>query len=107
MSMTHPRVLTIIYYLNGVGATWFPLADSAEGAFATHKEALSHVGSLDPARDGLRVEPASRGDALVFYNHDAHGQPDPLALHAGLEVEGEQVKWIGTHFFNVPALCAR
>lgn len=122
-AMTHPRVLTVLYYLNGEGATWFPLADKGgehggggsdgggsgsdtEETIATHADALARVASLDPATDGVRVEPASVGDALAFYNFDGEGYPDPLALHAGCEVAAGATKWIGTHFFNAPALSA-
>ena len=34
----NPRIMTILYYLNGKGATWFPLADSPDGAsFASRR----------------------------------------------------------------------
>lgn len=109
-AMNNPRVLTILYYLNGVGATWFPLADNPTGAavaLADSSGVVARATALDPAKDGLRVTPTSAGDALVFYNFDGRGEPDSWALHAGLEVapsDGE--KWLGTHFFNHPRLCA-
>ena len=49
-------------------------------------------------------EPSAAGDALVFYNFNEAGEPDPWTLHAGLPVEDSATKWIGSHFFNVPAL---
>jgi hypothetical protein len=108
-AMNNPRILTILYYLNGNGATWFPLADGPKevvAAFATHGEALEYAAKLDPERDGTLVRPMAPGDALVFYNFDEHGEPDPLTLHAGLEVAADEDKWIGTHFFDHPKLCA-
>jgi len=45
---------------------------------------------------GLSI-PARQGDAVLFHNCDAQGQPDPSSLHAGLPVtNGEKVvlvKW--------------
>lgn len=105
-AQNNPRILTILYYLNGKGATWFPLADGRAIHFANHGEALEHASSLDPATDGVRVEPTSVGDALAFYNFDERGEPDAQTLHAGLEVAASEEKWIGTHFFNHPRLCA-
>ena len=97
---------TILYYLNGKGATWFPLADNPQGVgFANDGEAQKHVASLDPTTDGTVVEPAAIGDALAFFNFDEAGDPDPHTLHAGLEVAATEEKWIGTHFFNHPKLC--
>ena len=93
----NPRILSILYYLNGKGATWFPLADNPQGgSFSSHAEAVRHSAALDPTVDGLRVEPMSAGDALVFYNFDGKGEPDPYTLHAGLEVAAADEKWIGT-----------
>ena len=105
-AMNHPRLITCLFYLNGVGATWFPIADSAAGdSFADHGGAVAYAAALDPTKDGLRVSP-SKGDAIAFFNFDAEGQPDPWALHAGCQVQqGESAKWIGTLWFDVPGLC--
>ena len=101
----NPRVLTCLYYLNGVGATWFPLAGKPLPEADGYQGLRAHIATLDPATDGLRFEPTGPGDTLVFYNFDADGHNDPWSLHAGLEVdESEGTKWIASHFFNVPAL---
>ena len=108
-AMNNPRILTILYYLNGKGETWFPLADSPQRvarAFADPNGVVSHASTLDPATDGLRVKPTGAGDALAFFNFDETGEPDQWALHAGLEVVPTEEKWLGTHFFNHPKLCA-
>ena len=104
---TNPRVLTALYYLNGCGSTWFPLSGTeSKGAhFASHAEAKAAAAALDPASEGLLVRPAAAGDALVFFNFDDTGSPDPFALHAGTEVGVGEVKWIASHFFYAPALC--
>ena len=49
-AMNNPRIFTILYYLNGNGATWFPLADGPEeaAAFATHGEALEYAANTPP-----------------------------------------------------------
>ena len=83
-----------------------PCRSEEAAAFATHGEALEYAAKLDPERDGTLVRPTAPGDALVFYNFDEHGEPDSLTLHAGLEVAADEDKWIGTHFFNHPRLCA-
>ena len=108
-AMNNPRVLTILYYLNGKGATWFPLADCPQGAaraFSDPRGVVIHASELDPATHGLRVKPGAAGDALAFFNFDDDGAPDPWALHSWLEVAPTEEKWIGTHFFNHPRLCA-
>jgi hypothetical protein len=49
-------------------------------------------GETDFPRVGLRHR-GRKGDALVFRNVDAHGQPDRRTLHAGLSPsQGE--KWV-------------
>ena len=87
------QTLTVLFYLNGVGETWFPLAlreaeDAASlgGANPPRHAALAAARQLTPGKDGLRVAPR-RGDAVAFYNHVDEGGPpavDRLALHAGL-----------------------
>ena len=106
-SSSAPRVLTVLYYLNGVGATWFPFADDyGEYDFGSREDILAHVATLNPEIDGLKVEPCAPGDALAFYNFDESTRgwpaPDMRSLHAGLEVGEEETKWIGSHFFRVP-----
>ena len=105
-AMAAPRVLTVLYYLNGVGATWFPLADASTDAldFGDREAVLRHVSTLDPSRDGLLVEPAAPGDALAFYNFEANGAPDMHALHAGVEVGAGSTKWVASHFFRAPGV---
>jgi len=98
----NPRYLTVLYYLNNKGATWFPFADSA--AFGDRMPTKVDVAPLKPDVDGLTMTPASAGDALAFYNFDAEGAMERLALHAGMPAK--DTKWIGSHFFWVPALCA-
>lgn len=65
---------------------------------------LQHAASLDPAQDGLLVEPTAPGDALAFFNFDESAAPEALALHAGMPVAAGEIKWIGAHFFRAPAL---
>ncbi|KAL1523787.1 hypothetical protein AB1Y20_018710 [Prymnesium parvum] len=100
-----PRVLTVLYYLNGVGATWFPLS-GANISFSTREESVAYVQGLNPQRDGLCFEPSAAGDALAFFNFVEGGYPDPWALHSGLEVEGTEPKWVASHFFRVPGVCS-
>ena len=97
-----PRVATVLYYLNGIGETWFPLACSDLQAAAsmrpeTQRAAYERAFRSDPARDGLRVQPG-RGDALVFYNFDENADLDIHALHAGLPAPS--TKLIASQFFK-------
>ena len=64
-----PRILTMIYYISGVGGTWFPLArTTGNGNGVVNKEDLSRrepknkaqamdlVEGLEPGTDGLLVK---------------------------------------------------
>jgi hypothetical protein len=37
---------TVLYYLNGIGATWFPFADDQAAVVSDHAEALAQAASL-------------------------------------------------------------
>lgn len=91
-AQANPRYLTVLYYLNGKGATWFPFADSPAGAFVDQMPTKKDVSPLKPDIDGLRVEPLEAGDALAFFNFDGQGEMERLSLHAGLPAE--DVKWV-------------
>jgi prolyl 4-hydroxylase len=56
-------------------------------------------------RTGLSYR-GRKGDALLFRNVDAHGRPDPMALHAGLPVtRGVKIiasRWIRAERFTFP-----
>ena len=115
-----PRVLTVLYYLNGNGATWFPLAveddsiddsidESAGGVnsrVTSRAAAMELAAALEPHRDGCVFEAHSAGDALAFFNFDERGAAEARALHAGLPVAEGETKWVASHFFQVPALVA-
>ena len=51
-------------------------------------------GQTEWPRLGLKVEPVM-GSAVIFDNLNAHGQPDPLSLHAGAPVQAGR-KWLAT-----------
>lgn len=100
------RLLTVLYYLNGAGETWFPLADSAvQGDDELNRlTALKKCEKLTPGRDGVLVScegngtPIQQGDAVAFYSYFTDATCDWNALHAGLPVSS--TKWIGNHFFH-------
>ena len=99
-----PRALTVLYYLNGVGNTWLPLADDAPPP-RSRVEALGRAEERDPERDGVRVGAPGPGDALAFFNFDADtGGLDWSAVHTALPCDGE--KWIANHWFHVGGLFA-
>ena len=104
-SWKEPRAATLLYYLNGEGETWFPLAcDSLESARTftpkRQSEAYERAFGLDPAVDGLRVSP-QQGDAVLLYNFDEDAAIDVYSMHAGLPATVTKV--IGTHFFSTKA----
>jgi hypothetical protein len=103
----HCRLMTCLYYLNGVGGTWFPFANSGK-APTSREEALSQ--DLVLGRDGLvfgdkrekHAVPVEAGDAVVFYNYQmtpSGATEDWRTLHAGLPTTG--TKWIANHWFHV------
>lgn len=121
------RVLTVIYYLNGVAGTWFPLADKEDLSPIPQNrdEALLYAQDCVPGRDGVlvagRQSPlrngaknentviVDAGDCVAFYNyHTVQEEGDAAnwqSLHAGLpttEREGE--KWIANHWMHAPSL---
>ena len=115
------RILTVIYYLNGVAGTWFPLA--AEGSDAgrpmNKMQALERVESLESSKDGLLLSGAGEsnnnavlqvnpGDAVAFYNYldDGSGQLDWNTLHCGLPTSEKHggTKWIANHWYRLNVL---
>jgi 2OG-Fe(II) oxygenase superfamily len=106
-----PRALTILYYLNGIGETWFPLADNTElKVTPRNKDAalsLCRYGTdqgITVGGDTLSIRP---GDAVAFYNYidDASGEINWKAIHAGLPVRNNQNKWVANHWFRHGGLC--
>ena len=100
-----PRAATLLYYLNGEGETWFPLAcDSLEAARDSmpqrQSEAYERAFALDPTSDGLRVSP-QQGDAILLYNFDEDAAIDVYSMHAGLPAAATKI--IGTQFFSTKA----
>ena len=91
--------MTANYYLSDVesgGETAFPAADGA----MSPAEAMA---LREPAAEGvgLVVRP-ERGAALLWYNHDADGQIDPAAVHAGCRVLAGE-KWGANHWVRLSA----
>jgi 2OG-Fe(II) oxygenase superfamily len=96
------RILTVLYYLNAVSDTWFPLADYKKGRFLARDPALKAASS----QEGVRVSQVSPGDAIAFYNYFQDGSFEWNALHAGLPAASD--KWIATHWYHhvSPNQCA-
>eukprot|EP00550_Attheya_septentrionalis_P003985 CAMPEP_0198290434 /NCGR_PEP_ID=MMETSP1449-20131203/8306_1 /TAXON_ID=420275 /ORGANISM="Attheya septentrionalis, Strain CCMP2084" /LENGTH=375 /DNA_ID=CAMNT_0043988939 /DNA_START=81 /DNA_END=1205 /DNA_ORIENTATION=+ len=79
------RFLTILYYLNGVGGTWFPFATTSDKTqpllLKSRTEALQLASSMVPGRDGVVLVdaqtivdgenriPIAKGDAVAFYSY--------------------------------------
>lgn len=122
------RFVTVLYYLNGVGGTYFPYAHTG----ARNNNGLLIVGSEDPnhylsqfdekfsfnnkkgeRQSKLKDIPLSTlpspdasnnivyvkpGDAIVFYNYRAGGEKIQSSLHGSLPVPDE--KWITTNWIR-------
>eukprot|EP00573_Skeletonema_grethae_P003201 CAMPEP_0201686952 /NCGR_PEP_ID=MMETSP0578-20130828/1204_1 /ASSEMBLY_ACC=CAM_ASM_000663 /TAXON_ID=267565 /ORGANISM="Skeletonema grethea, Strain CCMP 1804" /LENGTH=311 /DNA_ID=CAMNT_0048171061 /DNA_START=131 /DNA_END=1066 /DNA_ORIENTATION=+ len=116
------RVLTVIYYINGVGGTWFPLADRNDGEIRKNKAGVMElVENLEPGNHGIFVKGDSgnsvqeeksnehtvlvnKGDAVAFYNYrdDGSAQLDWSALHCGSPTD--ETKWIANHWYRLNEL---
>ena len=95
------RLLTVLYYLNGVSDTWFPLADDdaqAKHFLGTPREQALQVAQQRDTSEGVRVQNVEAGDAIAFYNYFQNATPDWQALHAGLPAASD--KWIATHWYH-------
>ena len=125
----HERILTCLYYINGVGGTWFPLACSISNGDnlpppppSSREQALQRaqdcipgkngvliVGKeehedMDNTRNGKHVIRINKGDAVVFYNYlvdetSGAAVSDWTTLHAGLL--SSQDKIIANHWFHL------
>lgn len=113
------RILTVLYFLNGEGETWFPLAQttdrSSDNVFRPHarQEALDLAEGQKPGVDGVMVStcsserttacvPIGRGDAVAFYSYLNEGTLDWNAIHGGLPAQSEKV--VANHFFRVASM---
>ena len=121
------RILTVIYYLNGVGGTWFPLAQTSDEVSSSRDykpknkmQALDIVKDLEPGKDGLLIKGGNNseisedahdnvahikmGDALAFYNYKDNGSAefDWNAIHCGLPTtEEDGDKLIANHWYKL------
>jgi hypothetical protein len=102
------RILTVLYYLNGQGETWFPFANG-DVTPKTRQEALDMAERLKPGVHGVLVSTShftktntcvlvTRGDAVAFYSYLRNGHMDWSAIHTGLPAREEKV--IANHFFR-------
>lgn len=107
------RILTVLYYLNGEGETWFPLAQTRDKhppeRPQTRREALDRAKRLRPGFDGVMFSasvpertnacvPVFRGDAIAFYSYFQDGTMDWNAIHTGLPASNEKI--VANHFFR-------
>jgi hypothetical protein len=98
------RMLTVLYYINGVGSTWFPLSDHPT-QFTSRVDAIKHANDMMPSTQGILVSAAAdasihicQGDAIAFYNYFEDGTADWNAIHAGMP--GTEEKWVANHWFH-------
>jgi 2OG-Fe(II) oxygenase superfamily len=108
------RILTVLYYLNAVSDTWFPLADWTHGRFMTRDHAIEAAAALlsnnnnnnQQQKVGVCVSQIQPGDAIAFYNYFQNGTLEWNAWHAGLPASSD--KWIATHWYHhvSPSQCS-
>lgn len=115
------RFATVLYYLNGVGGTYFPYAQTREinDNFSLRsldiektripgKDGLLIVGNEDPKHyihselsdeeiDSASIAYIEPGDAVLFYNYRP-GEKIQNSLHGSLPVPCE--KWISTNWIR-------
>ena len=115
------RFATVLYYLNGVGGTYFPYAQTREKGDhvslqnldieKTHipgRDGLLIVGNEDPMHylrsklsdeelDSASIAYIEAGDAVLFYNYRP-GEKIENSLHGSLPVPCE--KWIATNWIR-------
>eukprot|EP00978_Attheya_sp_CCMP212_P013934 scaffold35224_cov55-Attheya_sp.AAC.5 len=122
------RFLTILYYLNGVGGTWFPFATTSDDEnqpllLRSRTEALQLASTMVPGRDGVVLVdaqtivdgenwiPIAKGDAVAFYSYtkpndrnagEEEYDMDWRAMHAGLPSPATTGKWIANHWYHAP-----
>ena len=110
------RLLTVLYYLNGVGATWFPLAGSntkqeeggRDNEIRDLLEARSTCVDKSPGQNGVLlacrkdgyedengndgiIARVKEGDAVAFYSYRVDGSMNWKAFHSGLPVTQEDL----------------
>ena len=113
------RIVTVIYYLNGSGSTWFPFAknefDKKIPQNLQEAKALSE--NMIPGTNGMLLScdadnksndhcyQVQEGDAIAFFNYsldDIDGTVgltcDWSSFHAGLPASS--TKWIANHWFK-------
>ncbi|KAL7565095.1 hypothetical protein ACA910_005103 [Epithemia clementina (nom. ined.)] len=102
---SNKRLLTVLYYLNGIGETWFPLADSHNGPDPRNREeALQYCMGKVPLQSGVLVSCEGRGvqvqqgDAVAFFNFFADMTADWRSIHAGMPASS--TKWIANHWYH-------
>jgi len=87
-----PRVLTVIYYINGVGGTWFPLAHTNNDEckdFSKESEPLDKAGAMDlvkgfePGKDGLLAKGTGNAPSK-----------DATATKHVVQEENEHIAWV-------------
>lgn len=122
------RILTVIYYINGVGGTWFPLADEDCASGTNNNLPKNKAKALELAEDlvpgehgilltgsggggdsGTRTVRVNKGDAVAFYNYldEGSAQLDWTALHCGLPTsEKDETKWIANHWYRLNVLAS-
>lgn len=109
-----PRILTVIYYVNGVGGTWFPLArtvtddEDAMGECrepANKSQALDMVEGLEPGKDGLLVRGAGspRSDDADYARREENehvawvNQGDAIAFYGYKDDGSGELDWRSIH----------
>lgn len=111
-----PRVLTVIYYINGVGGTWFPLARTNEDELSEEvpvrqpinkAQAMDLIKDLQPGKNGLLVKGTgnvhSNGSTKNVNQEEENehiawvNQGDAIAFYNYLDNGSAQLDWRSLH----------
>ena len=121
-SSFHPRFMTVLIYLNTLtdidngGGTWFPYTDGTSNSFyddeinniknANYKALNYYEKCYENGKQFVidcknsHVEFPVEGNAVIIFNHLPTGELDPRAVHAGLPVGINDVKWAANYWFG-------
>lgn len=69
-----PRVVTVIYYLNGVAGTWFPLARTSQTMELLDQYPIEQRNEMERQFEKIRKDPQNKQQALDFGKDFAPGK---------------------------------
>eukprot|EP00587_Corethron_hystrix_P000644 CAMPEP_0113297504 /NCGR_PEP_ID=MMETSP0010_2-20120614/335_1 /TAXON_ID=216773 ORGANISM="Corethron hystrix, Strain 308" /NCGR_SAMPLE_ID=MMETSP0010_2 /ASSEMBLY_ACC=CAM_ASM_000155 /LENGTH=239 /DNA_ID=CAMNT_0000150397 /DNA_START=444 /DNA_END=1163 /DNA_ORIENTATION=+ /assembly_acc=CAM_ASM_000155 len=88
-----PRFLTVIYYLNGVGGTWFPLAltsdDESDDSYGSLEKERMSEDFLRVHKSGIKGSPPQNKAQALRLGEDLEPEKDGLLIKGSKISEGD------------------